>query len=352
MVLSLVGCARRENFKKHQLYLEKGWTKGQAEAKDFIKEMGKRGTPPDAITFNILINGYCKEWKAKKAFDFHVEILSKGIHLPATTYTALIYVLSKQKRMEEADKLFKQIRGKGICPVVIMFNALIDNHYLNGNMEHTFMILKDMDLRNVAPEEVTYNMLMQGLCTEGKVEEARELLNEMKHRGIKPDHISPNTLISGHSRKGEMKDAFKVCDEMFEPKMVDFDLAKYALYGHLTGSSDVYSYGIVLQELLSGKKAFLNANGCQTFVADWAWSLVIRGRALDVIEDDMPQLVTKADGLVRMQNSLLILIGYMMGVQVLSNERIVMTNSISIAGDEGTNMAFGMKTTLRDCVVS
>ncbi|KAL3531390.1 hypothetical protein ACH5RR_010712 [Cinchona calisaya] len=103
-------------------------------------------------------------------------------------------------------------------------------------------------------------------------------------------------------------------DESFEPKVADFGLAKftpegmthlstrvagtmgyvapeYALYGQLTERSDVYSFGVVLLELLSGKKAIMaTIDGQPNVVTDWAWSLVRNGRALDVIEDGMPDL--------------------------------------------------------------
>ncbi|KAK3014125.1 hypothetical protein RJ639_007917 [Escallonia herrerae] len=69
-------------------------------------------------------------------------------------------------------------------------------------------------------------------------------------------------------------------DENFEPKLADFGLAKFgpkgmthlstrlrgtlgyvapdhASYGKLTGGSDVYSYGVLLLELFSGRKALL-----------------------------------------------------------------------------------------------
>uniref|UniRef100_A0A5B6YSX1 non-specific serine/threonine protein kinase n=1 Tax=Davidia involucrata TaxID=16924 RepID=A0A5B6YSX1_DAVIN len=103
-------------------------------------------------------------------------------------------------------------------------------------------------------------------------------------------------------------------DERFEPKVADFGLAKftpegmthlstrvagtmgyvapeYALYGQLTERSDVYSFGVVFLELLSGKKALnMVSEGQPSLVTDWAWSLVREGRALDVIEDGMPDM--------------------------------------------------------------
>ncbi|GMY16567.1 probable LRR receptor-like serine/threonine-protein kinase RKF3 [Fagus crenata] len=68
---------------------------------------------------------------------------------------------------------------------------------------------------------------------------------------------------------------------------------EYALYGQLTERSDVYSFGVVLLELLSGRKALVASDeGQPSLVTDWAWSLVRKGRALDVIDNGMPELGT------------------------------------------------------------
>ncbi|OAY44121.1 probable LRR receptor-like serine/threonine-protein kinase RKF3 [Manihot esculenta] len=102
-------------------------------------------------------------------------------------------------------------------------------------------------------------------------------------------------------------------DVTFEPKVADFGLARfnsqgrshlstrvagslgyvapeYALYGKLTERSDVYSFGVVLLELLSGRKAYENDEGKVSLLTDWAWTLVKEGRALDVIEANMPEM--------------------------------------------------------------
>ncbi|XP_062178653.1 probable LRR receptor-like serine/threonine-protein kinase RKF3 [Phragmites australis] len=120
------------------------------------------------------------------------------------------------------------------------------------------------------------------------------------HRGAQPAIIHRDIKASNI-----------LLDDEFEAKVADFGLAKfapegmthvstrvagtlgyvapeYALYGQLTEKSDVYSFGVVLLELLSGKRAFISLGEGQSFVlTDWAWSLVRRGKTVDVIQEGM-----------------------------------------------------------------
>lgn len=56
---------------------------------------------------------------------------------------------------------------------------------------------------------------------------------------------------------------------------------EYALYGQLTDKSDVFSFGVVVLEVLSGRRALdlHSFDSPRTFlITDWAWSLVKSGR--------------------------------------------------------------------------
>ncbi|KAJ7564963.1 hypothetical protein O6H91_02G041800 [Diphasiastrum complanatum] len=61
---------------------------------------------------------------------------------------------------------------------------------------------------------------------------------------------------------------------------------EYAMYGHLSDKIDVYSFGIVLLELLSGRKALDTSRGnpMEYHIVDWAWRLLKEGKVLEVID--------------------------------------------------------------------
>ncbi|XP_057512557.1 probable LRR receptor-like serine/threonine-protein kinase RKF3 [Actinidia eriantha] len=127
-------------------------------------------------------------------------------------------------------------------------------------------------------------------------------------RGLAYLHNGPQPAIIHR----DVKSSNILLDESFEPKLADFGLAKftpddfshmstrvagtlgyvapeYALYGLLTERSDVYGFGVVLLELLTGKQAVVSVeNGQPLLLTDWVWSLVQNGQSLDVIEEGMP----------------------------------------------------------------
>ncbi|KAI4296703.1 hypothetical protein L6164_036641 [Bauhinia variegata] len=63
---------------------------------------------------------------------------------------------------------------------------------------------------------------------------------------------------------------------------------EYALGGQLTMKADVYSFGVLIFEIISGKSsARTNWGGTQKFLLEWAWQLYKEGRILELVDSEM-----------------------------------------------------------------
>ncbi|KAJ1437413.1 Serine/threonine-protein kinase, active site [Sesbania bispinosa] len=102
-------------------------------------------------------------------------------------------------------------------------------------------------------------------------------------------------------------------DESFNPKIGDFGLAKlfpdnvthvstrvagtmgylapeYALLGQLTKKADVYSFGILMLEIISGKSSSKAAFGDNILVlVEWAWKLHEENRLLEIVDSELTE---------------------------------------------------------------
>ncbi|KAM7467987.1 hypothetical protein LguiB_015549 [Lonicera macranthoides] len=101
--------------------------------------------------------------------------------------------------------------------------------------------------------------------------------------------------------------------ENFHPKIGDFGLAKlfpdnvthvstrvagtvgylapeYALLGQLTKKADVYSFGVLILEIISGRSSSKSAFGEDLLVlVEWSWKLRKEERILDIVDPDLTE---------------------------------------------------------------
>lgn len=173
---------------------------------------------PDIMTYNILINGYCKAGNIDRALKLFEHLKLRGLSPDSVTYGTLIDGLYRVGREEDALKFFKQLLENGIEPSCSVYKALmtwlcrqkkvslafglwlrylnnlpgrldgsievLEKYFNSGQVEKAIRRLLELDFKFKDFNSAPYTILLIGLCQAERVKEALILFSVLNEFNI------------------------------------------------------------------------------------------------------------------------------------------------------------------------
>jgi pentatricopeptide repeat protein len=184
------------------------------EASNLLREMHRRGAPPNHITYCVLINACMRQGLVQRAWEvFHEMKRGGGVQPTVEVYNAMISGLCKtgdEFMLDAAVGLLRDMRQN--VGSVSRAHEMASTRLLSNECASPAPVPQvalsmptkprgpalSLSLRNgVAPSHVTYNMLIDGLVCFNRHHEAEDVLEWMHADGVAPTVVTYTTLIKG-----------------------------------------------------------------------------------------------------------------------------------------------------------
>ncbi|KAL5726876.1 hypothetical protein ACHQM5_000124 [Ranunculus cassubicifolius] len=193
------------------------------KAREIYTVMSTSGIQATVVTYNILLDSFCKEGEVQEALDLREEMINRGASPTLVTCNTFVNGFSKWGRMTEAREEFTNILSRNLVPDIVSYNSLIYGYCRIGNLEEAFLLFDELRSKHLVPTVVTYNTLVDGLCRLGDLESAQALKEEMSNE-VTPDLFTYTSLVNGFCKMGNLEAAKEVFEEMmnkgFQPDCV------------------------------------------------------------------------------------------------------------------------------------
>ncbi|KAG1346231.1 pentatricopeptide repeat-containing protein, mitochondrial [Cocos nucifera] len=217
----------------HNILLH-GWfrTRRLRKAEKVWDEMRREGVQPTVVTYGTLIEGLCRMRRPDQANALLEEMRAAKIEPNALTCNPIVDALSEAGRFKDALGMLEKFPLYGVSPNIFTYNSLVKGFCKNGDLVGASKILKTMIARGVLPTPTTYNYFFSFFAKFGKIEEGMNLYNKMIQSGYAPDRLTYQLLIKMLCEKEKLDLAVPLIREM-NRNGFDSDLATSTMLMHM-----------------------------------------------------------------------------------------------------------------------
>ncbi|XP_061993401.1 pentatricopeptide repeat-containing protein At1g62720-like [Rosa rugosa] len=155
------------------------------KARQVFDLMISKGSTVNVQRCSILINGYCKGKKIIKAYKIFKEMCRMELVPDTITFNTLIDGFCKAGRNGECKN------NQQLSTATFSSNLLASISLSNR------ILLKETEANKFEPNVVVYTVVIEGLCKAGKFESARDLFSHLSTKGVQPNVTTYTIMISG-----------------------------------------------------------------------------------------------------------------------------------------------------------
>ncbi|PKA57208.1 Pentatricopeptide repeat-containing protein [Apostasia shenzhenica] len=187
-------------------------------ATDFLTKL-KSDEPtwlPSARCYNILLHGWFRRKKLRKAERLWEEMRSAGVHPTVVSYGTVIEGLCSMSRPDQAMALFEEMRAASIDPNLLTCNPIVDSLSEAGRFRDAMGFVERFPLFGVSPNISTYNSLVKGFCKNGDLKGASKVLKTMIGRRVLPTAKTYNYFFRFFSKFGKIEEGMNLYTKMIQ----------------------------------------------------------------------------------------------------------------------------------------
>ncbi|XP_028761459.1 putative pentatricopeptide repeat-containing protein At1g02420 [Neltuma alba] len=218
----------RPNLQTFNILLS-GW-KSTEEAEGFFKEMRAMGVEPDIVSYNCLVDVYCKGKEMEKAYKMVDEMRDKDILPDVITYTSIIGGLGLIAQPDKARDVLKEMKEYGCYPDVAAYNAAIRNFCIAKRLRDAHSLMDDMVKEGLSPNATTYNLFFRVYYWSNDLQSSWNLYRTMIGTGCLPNTQSCMFLIRLFRKQEKVEMALHLWSDMMERGFGSYTLVSDVLF--------------------------------------------------------------------------------------------------------------------------
>ncbi|KAL0307720.1 UNVERIFIED_CONTAM: hypothetical protein Scaly_2973400 [Sesamum calycinum] len=142
-------------------------------------KMVNSGLKPNIVTYQIMLNNYCRDQKVDCALMLLDDMLQHNIAPNVHCYTVLLSALCKEQRLEEVYSLYHKMLDSGVVPDHVLFFTLVKNHAEGDELYFALTVLQAIAKKSCNIDISTLSSSVNPKSTGDAMVEIEYLLEEI-----------------------------------------------------------------------------------------------------------------------------------------------------------------------------